>query len=72
MQCLEIPVAEPFDTRITIAEAAKLMHVTPMFLRLALRKKLFDFGECIQQTGERYTYYINRARFLRYLYGENK
>lgn len=70
MQCLEIPVAEPFDTRITIAEAAKLMHVTPMFLRLAIQKGLYDFGICLQQTGARYTYCINRARFMRFLKGE--
>ena len=58
--------------RITIDEAARMMEVTPMFLRLAIRKGLFDFGECLQQTGARYTYYINRARFLRFLNGEIK
>ena len=71
MQCTIIETPEA-PARLTVAEAAKLMNVTPMFLRLALRKKLFDFGECIQQTGERYTYYINRARFLRYLSGDSK
>ena len=64
--------AKEAPARITIDEAARMMEVTPMFLRLAIRKGLFDFGECLQQTGARYTYYINRARFLRYLYGENK
>ena len=65
-QAIEAPA------RITIEEAARMMEVTPMFLRLAIRKGLFDFGECLQQTGTRYTYYINRARFLRYLSGDSK
>lgn len=64
--------AKEAPARITIDEAARMMEVTPMFLRLAIRKGLFDFGECLQQTGARYTYYINRARFLRYLNGESK
>ena len=64
--------AKEAPARITIDEAARMMEVTPMFLRLAIRKGLFDFGECLQQTGARYTYYINRARFLRFLNGEIK
>lgn len=71
MQCTIIETPEA-PARLTVAEAAKLMNVTPMFLRLALQKGLFDFGECMQQTGARYTYYINRARFMRYLNGEIK
>ena len=61
---------EVSPARITIAEAAKMLQCTPLFLRLAIQKGVFDFGECLQQSGGRYTYYINRAKLEKYLRGE--
>ena len=56
--------------RLTVAEAAKMLQCTPLFLRLAIQKGVFDFGECLQQSGGRYTYYINRAKLEKYIRGE--
>lgn len=62
--------AEPVSARIGVAEAAALMGVTPMYLRVAIQAKIYDFGECLRLPGSsKYTYYINRARFMLYLEG---
>lgn len=57
-------------TKITIAEAAQIMGVSAQFLRIALQKGIYDFGEAVQLTGERYTYHINPKRFENYINGE--
>lgn len=55
--------------RISIAEAARRMDCTPMFLRVAIQRGVFDFGECVKLSGGRYTYYVNRAKLEKYLSG---
>lgn len=55
--------------RITIAEAARRLDCTPMFLRVAIQRGVFDFGECVKLSGERWTYYVNRAKLEKYLSG---
>ena len=52
---------------LTIAEAAEKMGVTAQFLRVSLQRGKFDFGVAMQMSGKRYTYYINREKFERYL-----
>lgn len=52
---------------MTITEAAWKMGVTEQFLRIALQRGKFDFGVAIQMSGRRYTYYIDRKKFERYL-----
>lgn len=52
---------------LTIAEAADKMGVTAQFLRIALQRGKFDFGVAVQMSGKRYTYYIDRNKFERYL-----
>ena len=47
------------------------MKVSPLFLRLSLKQGLFDFGVCLRQPGQtRGTFYINKARFMKFLAGE--
>ena len=53
------------NPKLTVPEAAKIMGVTPMFLRLGLRRKEFPFGVAIQ--GKRWSYYINANRFRAYM-----
>ena len=43
------------------------MGVTAQFLRIALQRGKFDFGVAVQMSGKRYTYYIDRNKFERYL-----
>ena len=55
--------------RISVVEAARLMGVTPMFLRIGLREGKFPFGTAVRMPGGRWSYYINATRFERYLTG---
>lgn len=57
------------SVKITVEEAAKMLEVTPMSLRIALRQGKFkEFGEAWKNE-EKWTYYINRARLENYLKG---
>src|SRR5690606_39881879 len=56
-------------TRLTVDEAARIMGVTPMFLRMGLRLGRFPFGTAVQMPGGRWSYYINPVRFERYMQG---
>lgn len=57
--------------RVSVAEAARIMGVTPMFLRMGLRLGRFPFGTAVQMPGGRWSYYINAERFRRYMAGED-
>lgn len=58
--------------KITVKEAAKLLNVTPMGLRIALRQGRFsDFGEAWKNE-EKWTYYINKDRLENYLNAGSK
>lgn len=58
--------------RMTVAEAAKRLEMSPMALRIAMRQgKFATFGQA-WQNDEKWTYFINRNRFEEYVakYGE--
>lgn len=58
-------------TKITVAEAAKLIGITPMCLRIAMRQgKFSQFGEA-WKNDEKWTYYINKNRLQEYLKKED-
>ncbi len=57
--------------RISVKEAAKKMGVTPRLLHLGLQHERFPFGTAIQTSSNRWTYYINRQRFEKWLKGED-
>lgn len=46
------------------AEAAKLLGVSPQFIRIGLQRGKFPWGYAVQQSTTRYTYFINRAKLL--------
>ncbi|MBC8588051.1 helix-turn-helix domain-containing protein [Paratissierella segnis] len=53
--------------KMTVSEAAKLLGISPMGLRIALRQGRFsEFGEAWKNE-EKWTYYINRIRLEKYL-----
>lgn len=57
-------------TKITVAEASKLLGITQMALRIVLRQGRFSqFGEA-WKNDEKWSYYINRARLEQYLKAE--
>ena len=55
--------------RIKVADAAKIMGVTPMFLRMGLRQNKFPFGAAVKMH-KRWAYYINARKFREYMQGE--
>lgn len=57
------------DKKIAVETAAAEMDVTPMFLRMWLRSGKCPFGHAEQMPGGRWSYYINAARFERYMTG---
>ncbi len=55
--------------KLTILEASTVMNVTPRFLQLALQQNKFPFGIGVE--GDRWVYYINTERFIKYMKGED-
>lgn len=56
--------------KITVEEAAEKMGITPMFLRLGMRSGKFPFGAAVK-FDKQWRYYINRARFEKWMSGED-
>ncbi len=54
---------------MSVDEAAKKLGMSTQTLRLALQQRLFDFGEAVKTSSNRYTYYINPRRLQLYLEG---
>jgi N-acetylglucosamine kinase-like BadF-type ATPase len=56
--------------RMTVAEAAKKLEMSPQALRIAMQRGKFTvFGQAWQNE-EKWTYYINRNRLEQYLKAE--
>jgi hypothetical protein len=53
--------------RMTVAEAAKKLEMSPMALRIAMRQGKFSFFGKAWQNEEKWTYYINRNRLEEYI-----
>lgn len=53
---------------INVPVAAKIMNVSPQFLRLALIQGKFPFGIGIEMGQNEF--YINTVRFIKYMQGE--
>lgn len=51
---------------MTVEEAAKKMKVSKTFIRCGLQQNKFDFGVAVK-TSNRYTYWIDREKFERYM-----
>ena len=54
---------------MTVPEAAKIMKVSPQFLRALLEQRKVPFGECVKGKKIR-SFYINDVRFQKYMDGE--
>ena len=52
--------------RITVKDAARLMGVSEMFVRIGLQRGRLPIGTAMKMNGDRYTYYINRKQFKEY------
>lgn len=56
--------------RVTVADAAKLMEVSPQFIRIGLQRKLLPIGVAVKMSS-RWTYYISPERLDQYLGKKN-
>lgn len=52
------------ENNLTIAEASKLMGVSPQFVRVGLQKGVLPFGYAVQISTKRWTYFISKQKFL--------
>ena len=52
------------ENKLTVAEASKLMGVSPQFIRVGLQKEKLPFGYAVQISANRWTYFISKQKFL--------
>ncbi len=52
--------------RIPVSEAAKLMGVSPQFVRVAMQQGILPIGMATRLTGGKFTYYISPKLFEEY------
>lgn len=57
------------ENRISVPEIAKQMGVCPMFVYIGIREGRLPFGSAVKMSGK-WTYYINRAEFEKYMKGD--
>lgn len=56
------------DGRVTVAEAAKRMGVSQLFVREAMKRGLLDIGTAMQMPGStKWTFHISPAKLDAYL-----
>ena len=51
------------ENRLTVEEAAEIMGASPQFIRIGLQQAIFPWGYAVR-ISRRWTYYINKAKFL--------
>ena len=56
--------------KVSVKDAARLMGVSPQFIRIGLQTKRLPFGVAVKMSS-RWTYYINRKEFFDYIKGGN-
>lgn len=56
--------------KMTVQEAAKRMGVTPRYIHMGLQSGRLPFGTAVKMEG-RWSYYINRTRFEKWMTGED-
>ena len=52
---------------LSVRKAAELMGVSPQYVRGGLQEKRLPFGDAVQISGSRYTYYISEPKFYEYI-----
>jgi hypothetical protein len=53
-------------SRVSVKDAARLMGVSPQFIRIGLRNGILPFGYAVKMS-ERWTYYINEKKLKEHL-----
>lgn len=64
----EVPtVRDTSDRNFPVAEAAKLLGISTLTLRLALRNGVVDFGFAVKGSGDEYIYHISPKKLHEYI-----
>lgn len=64
--CLEVFMNNEVET-ISVEDAAKIMHVTPQFIRESLKQGSLPIGTAVRMPGGRYSYLIIKRKLWSYL-----
>lgn len=56
--------------RITVKDAARLMGVSPQFVRIGLQRGLLPIGTAVKMSSV-WTYYISEAKLMEFIRKEN-
>lgn len=51
---------------LTVTEAAKLMGVSPQYIRVGLQKGVLPIGHALKQKGKHYSYFISKYKFTEF------
>lgn len=54
------------EHKLSVDEAAKLMGVSPQYVRIALQRGIFPFGCAIRMSGKNYSYVIFKEKFTEF------
>lgn len=54
------------ENNMPVEEAARLMGVSPQYVRVGLQKGILPFGYAVQVSSKRYTYFISRQKFTEF------
>ncbi len=52
--------------KLSVVQAARIMGVSPQFIRIGLQKQQLPFGYAVQMSKNRYTYHISTKKFSEY------
>lgn len=63
---VEAPARNPGDGRVKVAEAARLLGLTPMFVRIGLRTQRLPIGTAVKMPGGRWSYHISEKLLREY------
>ena len=56
--------ANPPDPRMTVAEAAAVLGISPDLLRKGIRQKVFPWAYAVESSPNHFVYIINARRFM--------
>ncbi len=57
------------NNRVTVNDTAKILGVSPQYIRIAMQKGALPIGSCVQISSTRWTYHISKGLLDRYTKG---
>ena len=63
---------EKMPTKVSVADAARIMGVHARYIHMGLQYKRLPFGSAVQNPGGRWSYHIAGPAFVRYMEGQEE